>query len=59
MSTFFKDLDEKSRAQMLWDMNTNPLYEKKQAMWKKPLEKKKLRRARRELREAEKEPIAE
>ena len=44
---------------MLWDMNTNPLYEKKQAMWKKPLEKKKLRRARRELREAEKEPIAE
>ena len=38
-------------------MNTNKLYEKKQAQWKKPLERKKLARARREQREAEKEPI--
>lgn len=42
---------------MAWDMNVNKEYEKLTDRWQKPFEKKKLKRAEKELREAEQEPI--
>ena len=58
MSTFFKNLDEKSRATMAWKLNTNKEYEKIVHQWKLPYERKQLKKAQRELREAEREPVA-
>ena len=58
MSTFFKNLDEKSRHSMAWAMNTNKEYEKIVKQWKVPFEKKQLKKAQRELREADREPVA-
>ena len=39
-SSFFKDLDKKSRTQMKWDFYKVPEYAKIDEGWKKPLAKK-------------------
>ena len=52
MSTFFNDLDEKSRKSLAWAMNAVPEYEKIQRRWKTPLETKKRKQAERAAREA-------
>ena len=57
MSTFFKDLDEKSRNKIAWSFSTNKEYEKITKKWREPFEKKKLLKERRALREAEQEPV--
>ena len=57
MSTFFKDLDEKSRKKLAWAMNEVPEYEKIQRRWKTPLETKKRRKAEREEKERNQEPV--
>ena len=58
MSTFFKDLDKTSRLKMAWDMNVNKEHEKITNRWKKPYEKKQLKKVIRAQREAEREPVA-
>lgn len=58
MSTFFKEIDEQSRFRLGWENQKVPEYEMLQARWKNPLEKKKLKKAERELREANQEPVA-
>ena len=40
MSTFFKDLDKKSRFEMGWSLQVNKEYKKITDKWKKPYEKK-------------------
>jgi len=57
MSTFFKDLDEKSRHEMARAMNTNKEYERIMNDWRKPYERRQLKKAARALREASREPV--
>ena len=56
-STYFKELDKASRQQMGWNFYKVGEYEKMDKMWRAPLAKKELRKARREQREESKEPI--
>mmetsp|Transcript_40719 Transcript_40719/g.53416 ORF Transcript_40719/g.53416 Transcript_40719/m.53416 type:complete len:82 (-) Transcript_40719:586-831(-) len=44
MSTFFKDMDKQSRFEMGWERQVNKEYKQITDRWKKPFEKKQLKK---------------